>query len=318
MVPVKPTIGITLGDPAGIGPEVIIKAFAVGRLDSVCRPLIIGPASVVARAGGMGLPVLDCVTVDLRRIRPGKISRWAGRAAAEALQLAIQMAMEGRLDALVTGPVCKQALHLAGRRYPGQTEFLASRTRTRRFAMMLTAGTLRVVLATRHLSLARVSAALTRSRVKEAIVLAHSAMTDLFGIRRPVVGVSALNPHAGEGGLFGRQETAIILPAVRELAGRGLAVEGPLPADTLFSPAVRRRFDVIVAMYHDQGLIPIKMKGFGRAVNITLGLPIIRTSPDHGTAFDIAGQGKADPGSMIRAIRLAARLARVRWKTSGR
>jgi 4-hydroxythreonine-4-phosphate dehydrogenase len=172
-----------------------------------------------------------------------------------------------------------------------------------------------VVLATRHLPLSRVSQSLTAGRVRTAISLAHQAMIELFGIARPRIGVCALNPHAGEGGLLGRQEQTVIEPVMGELTARGMSIQGPLPADTLFSPAIRRRFDVIVAMYHDQGLIPIKMSGFGRAVNITLGLPIIRTSPDHGTAADIAGRGQADPGSMIRAIRMAARLAVRRRRT---
>jgi 4-hydroxythreonine-4-phosphate dehydrogenase len=316
MLPLPPTVGITMGDPAGIGPEVIAKALKSQQLGSICRPIVIGSCAVFQQVGGSHLPVLDVVKVDRRRIRPGRISAWSGRAAAKALQLGLQMALDGRLDALVTGPVSKQGLHLAGLRDPGQTEFLARGTMTKRFAMMLVAGSLRVVLATRHLPLTRVGSALTRGRVKTAVSLAHSAMIDLFGIHRPRVGVCALNPHAGEEGLFGRQENTIIGPAIRELRDRGMTIRGPLPADTLFSAIIRRQFDVIVAMYHDQGLIPVKMSGFGRAVNITLGLPIIRTSPDHGTAADIAGRGTANPESMIRAIRLATRLARARRKSS--
>jgi 4-hydroxythreonine-4-phosphate dehydrogenase len=308
----KPTIGITMGDPAGIGPEVIVKALRSGHLEDVCHPLIIGSGPVLWRAGGEGLPVLDCIKVDLRRIRPGKISSWAGQAAAQSLRLTVQMALDDYLAAVVTAPACKQAFHLAGHRYPGQTEFVAALTGTKRFAMMLAAGRLRVVLASTHIPISRVRAAITKKAVTNAIELAHTEMVRLFGIARPRIGVCALNPHAGEGGAFGTAEKTVLLPAIEKLSGRGRDVHGPLPADTLFAPDIRRRFDVIVAMYHDQGLIPIKMKGFGRAVNITLGPPIIRTSPDHGTAFDIAGQGRADPASMIRAIRMAARLARVR------
>jgi len=304
-----PTVGITMGDPAGIGPEVIAKALKDPRAGDACRAIVIGSAAVFEQVGGGHLPVLDVIKVDRRRVRPGRISALSGRAAAGALRLGLQMTLDGRLDALVTGPVSKQGLHLAGVRDPGQTDFLARRTLTRRFAMMLAAGSLRVVPATRHLPLSRVSQALTAGRVRTAVSMAHRAMTELFGVSRPRIGVCALNPHAGEGGLFGRQEKTVIEPVIEELVARGMSIQGPLPADTLFSPAIRRRFDVIVAMYHDQGLIPIKMIGFGRAVNITLGLPIIRTSPDHGTAADIAGRGQADPGSMIRAIRMAARLA---------
>jgi 4-hydroxythreonine-4-phosphate dehydrogenase len=311
----KPTVGITMGDPAGIGPEVIARALKDPRAGGACRAIVIGSAAVFKQVGGDRLPVLDVIKVDRRRVRPGRICAPSGRAAAEALRLGLQMTLDGRLDALVTGPVSKKALHLAGLRDPGQTDFLARRTLTRRFAMMLAAGSLRVVLATRHLPLSRVSQSLTAGRVRTAISLAHQAMIELFGIARPRIGVCALNPHAGEGGLFGRQEQTVIEPVMGELTARGMSIQGPLPADTLFSPAIRRRFDVIVAMYHDQGLIPIKMSGFGRAVNITLGLPIIRTSPDHGTAADIAGRGQADPGSMIRAIRMAARLAVRRRRT---
>lgn len=311
----KPIIGITMGDPAGIGPEVITRALEDDRTGRSGRIIVIGSAAVFEQAGGGHLPVLDAVKVDRRRIRPGRISAPSGRAAARALQLGLQMAMDGRLDALVTGPVSKRGLHLAGLHDPGQTDFLARSTMTRRFAMMLAAGSLRVVLATRHLPLSRVGPALTPGRVKMAISLAHTAMVEMFDLAEPRIGVCALNPHAGEEGLFGHRERTVIAPAVGELLDRGMNIQGPLPADTLFSPAIRRRFDVIVAMYHDQGLIPIKMSGFGRAVNITLGLPIIRTSPDHGTAVDIAGRGQADPESMVRAIRMAARLARKRRRT---
>jgi 4-hydroxythreonine-4-phosphate dehydrogenase len=305
----RPTIGITMGDPSGIGPEVIVKALKSGRLEEICQPLVLGSATVLHRAKGAGLPILDCVTVDLRRIRYGKVSSWAGRAAAYALRLAVQMALDGYLGAVVTGPVSKEALHLAGYRYPGQTEFLATLTGTKRAAMMLTAGRLRVVLASTHIPLSAVSSTITKKRLHQVIELAHAETVRLFGVRRPRVGVCALNPHAGEGGIFGREEKNTIIPVIREFVRRGFCIQGPLPADTLFAPQMRRQFDVIVAMYHDQGLLPVKMMGFGKAVNVTLGLPIIRTSPDHGTAFDIAGQGKANPESMIRAIRMAARIA---------
>jgi 4-hydroxythreonine-4-phosphate dehydrogenase len=310
----KPIVGITMGDPAGIGPEVIIKALKSGQLDELCHPLILGSSAVMRRMGGENLPILDCTKVDLRRIRPGRVSRWTGQAAAETLLASVRMATAGFLGAVVTAPVSKQALHLAGHRYPGQTELLAELTKTQHFAMMLTTGNLRVTLVTTHVALGRVRSALSRARLESTIRVTHSALEDLFGIRQPRMAVCALNPHAGEGGLFGHEEKRIIAPTIREISRQGISIEGPLPADTLFAPAMRRQFDVIVAMYHDQGLIPIKMIGFGRAVNITLGLPIIRTSPDHGTALDIAGQGKASPKSMIQAIKMAAQLARRRRK----
>lgn len=305
----RPTIGITMGDPAGIGPEVIVKALKRGRLHSLCRPVVIGSPTVMRQAGGQRFSVVDCAKVDLRKVRPGTVSADAGRAAGEAIRVATQMALDGQLEAVVTAPVCKQSLHLGGHSYPGQTEFLAHLSKTKRFAMMLAAGQLRVVLVTTHVPLSRVCKVISKARVRDTIQLAHSSLQEHFGIRRPKVGVCALNPHAGDGGIFGDEEKKTIAPAIREATQRGIMAQGPFPADTLFAPLISRAFDVIVAMYHDQGLIPIKMGGFGSAVNITLGLPIIRTSPDHGTAFEIAGQGKANPESMIKAIRMAAQLA---------
>jgi len=312
----KPTVGITMGDPAGIGPEVIVKALKRVQLQRLCLPLVIGASAVIRRAGGGGLSVIDCGKLDLRKISPGKVSRAAGQAAAAAIQTATQMALDGQLAAVVTAPISKQALHLAGHRYPGQTEFLADLTKTRRFAMMLVGKTLRVALVTTHLPLSRVSGAITTKRVLDTILLAHSALQGYFGIQCPRVAVCALNPHAGDGGIFGDQEERIIMPAIREACRRRILASGPFPADTLFSPPIRQKYDVFVAMYHDQGLIPIKMGSFGTAVNTTLGLPIIRTSPDHGTAFQIAGQGKANPASMIKAIQLAAQLAKIQRESS--
>lgn len=308
----RPTVGITMGDPAGIGPEVIVKALRKRDLLDQCRPVIIGSPTIMRRAGGQELDVIDCAKADLRRIRPGKISQAAGQAAAEALKLAAQMALDGQLNAVVTAPVSKQALHLSGHPYPGQTEFLAKLTGAKRFAMMLVAGRLRVVLVTTHLPLSQIGGAVTKAGVLNTILLAHSALRELFGIKRPRVAVCALNPHAGEGGIFGDEENNIITPAIREAFRRGISTDGPLPADTIFAPPMRRSWDVAVAMFHDQGLIPIKMHAFGKGVNTTLGLPIIRTSPDHGTAFEIAGKGMANPESMSQAIRLAVRFAKAR------
>lgn len=308
----RPTVGITMGDPAGIGPEIILKALKSDRIDGLCHPVIIGSAKVLRRAGAKNLSLVDCTPVDMRRIRPGRISPEAGQAAFASIATATNLALVGQLSAVVTAPICKRSLHLAGYYYPGHTELLAELTSTLRFAMMLTAGKLRVVMVTTHLPLAQVGDHINRSRVTNTIVLAHRALQDLFGIRRPRLAVCALNPHAGEGGVFGNDEKKVIVPAIEKAIQQGIQAQGPFPADTLFAPAMRRSFDAIVAMYHDQGLIPIKMAGFGKAVNITLGLPIIRTSPDHGTAFEIAGRGEADPSSMVRAIEMAVRLARRR------
>jgi len=310
----RPTIGITMGDPAGIGPEIIQKALKSDRIDGLCHPVIIGSAAVLRRAGAKNFSIVDCAPVDLRRIHPGRISAETGRAAFASIATVTEMALEGQLSALVTAPICKQALHLAGHRYPGHTELFAKLTKTKRFAMMLATRSLRVVLVTTHLPLAKVGDSITKTRVNNTIVLTHKALQELFGIRRPRLAVRALNPQAGDGGVFGTDEKRTIIPAIEKALRQDIRVQGPFPADTLFAPAMRRSFDAIVAMYHDQGLIPVKMAGFGKAVNITLGLPIIRTSPDHGTALEIAGRGEADPSSMIRAIEVAVRLARRKMK----
>jgi 4-hydroxythreonine-4-phosphate dehydrogenase len=227
--------------------------------------------------------------------------------------------MEGRLDALVTAPICKEGFHEAGIPFPGHTEFLAALTKTRRFAMMLFGGPLRVVLVTRHIPLSEVPQCLTRGKVLEAIRLTAEALPWL-GCRRARVAVCGLNPHAGEGGLLGREELTVIGPAVESARREGLRVFGPLPADTVFHAAAHGSFDAVVAMYHDQGLAPLKLIAFESGVNVTLGLPIVRTSPDHGTAFDIAGKNRADPSSMIEAVRNAIFLARRRnpWRNRSR
>jgi 4-hydroxythreonine-4-phosphate dehydrogenase len=216
--------------------------------------------------------------------------------------------MAGLFDALVTGPICKQSLCLTGLPFPGHTEFLAALTRTRRYAMMLIGGPLRVVLVTRHLPLAKVATGISRAAIQEAVQLAAQALPWL-GVKQKTVGVCALNPHAGDKGILGREEITTIQPALLALRRQGLAVEGPVPGDVIFHQALQGRYGAVVAMYHDQGLGPLKMIAFEDGVNLTLGLPIVRTSPDHGTAFDIAGKGVAHAGSMVAAIRLAARLA---------
>jgi 4-hydroxythreonine-4-phosphate dehydrogenase len=215
--------------------------------------------------------------------------------------------MKGKVAGIVTAPICKEAIHRAGWHFQGHTEYLAHLTGARQYAMMLTGRGLSVVLVTIHMGLAGVSRCLSRASVLRALRLAHGACRKL-GVRTPRIGVCAFNPHAGEAGAFGTEEKRVIAPAIRAAMAQGIAAEGPFPADTLFVGPHRKRFDIIVAMYHDQGLIPLKMLAFDVGVNITLGLPIVRTSPDHGTAFDIAGKGIADPRSMIEAIRLASRL----------
>jgi 4-hydroxythreonine-4-phosphate dehydrogenase len=287
-----PRIGITAGDPAGIGPEIAKKASADPRVLEVCTPVIYGPVS----------------DDDLAAFAHGRVSAEAGRAAYDAIVQAVQDARKGTIAAVATAPINKEALNAAGLPWPGHTELLAHLTGARRVAMMFYTETLRVVLATVHIPLRAVPAALTRARVEETIELA-AAELPRFGIATPRLALAGLNPHAGEHGLMGAEEEEVLAPAVSACRSRGIEIEGPHPADTVFVRAARGDFDAVIACYHDQGLIPVKLLAFGRAVNVTLGLPIIRTSVDHGTAFDIAGRGVADPSSLVEAVRLAARLA---------
>jgi 4-hydroxythreonine-4-phosphate dehydrogenase len=236
------------------------------------------------------------------------MSAEAGRAAYDAIVQAVQDARKGTIAAVATAPINKEALKAAGLPWPGHTELLAHLTGARRVAMMFYTETLRVVLATVHIPLRDVPAALTRARLEETIELA-AAELPRFGIATPRLALAGLNPHAGEHGLMGAEEEEALAPAVSACRSRGIEIEGPYPADTVFVRAARGDFDAVIACYHDQGLIPVKLLAFGRAVNVTLGLPIIRTSVDHGTAFDIAGRGVADPSSLVEAVRLAARLA---------
>ena len=288
----KPRVAITVGDPAGIGPEIATKAAADSAVTSVCDPFLYGPWS----------------DGDLAHFPRARVTAEAGRAAYEAIVRAVEDARAGRVHAVATAPVNKEAFAAAGLPWKGHTDLLAHLTGARRAVMMFHSEPLRVILATVHIPLADVAQALTRQLVEDVIRLA-AAELPRFGYPSPRIAVAGLNPHAGENGLLGSEDEAVIRPAVEALRGT-IDVSGPFPADTLFVRAVRGEFDVVVACYHDQGLIPVKMAAFGKAVNVTLGLPIVRTSVDHGTAFDIAGRGVADPGSMIEAVRLAARLAR--------
>ena len=288
----KPRIGITVGDPAGIGPEIAVKAAAHPDVRAVCEPVLYGPADESA----------------LARFTVGRVSAEAGQAAYEAIVRAVADAQAGRLDAIATAPINKEAFAAAGIPWRGHTELLAHLTGAPRFAMMFYAEELRVILATVHIALAEVPQALTGERL-ESIVMLAAAELPLFGLPRARLAVAGLNPHAGEHGVIGVEDDEVLRPAIEACRGRGVDVRGPFPADTIFLRAMKGEFDAVVACYHDQGLIPVKMAAFGRAVNVTLGLPIVRTSVDHGTAFDIAGRGVADPSSLIAAIRLAARLA---------
>ncbi|PYR39745.1 MAG: 4-hydroxythreonine-4-phosphate dehydrogenase PdxA [Acidobacteria bacterium] len=286
----RPRIAITVGDPSGIGPEVAAKAAADPRVLAVCEPILYAPSNGA-------------------RFAPGVLSAEAGRAAHDVIVRAVSDAMDGTVQAVATAPVNKEAFRLAGLEWTGHTDLLAHLTGAPRVAMMFYSDRLMVVLATVHIVLAEVPASLTQERVQATIALTAEAVPRFTKVP-PRIAVAGLNPHAGEHGLFGTEEDRVIAPAIAACRARGVDVSGPYPADTVFVRATRGEFDVVVACYHDQGLIPVKLLAFGQAVNVTLGLPIVRTSVDHGTAFDIAGKGVADPQSMIAAVLLAARLAR--------
>jgi 4-hydroxythreonine-4-phosphate dehydrogenase len=285
----KPRVAITVGDPAGIGPEIAARAAADPSVLDVCEPVIYSPANG-------------------QTYSPGVLSAEAGRAAYELIVRATGDAQAGVVDAVATAPINKEAFQLAGLPWAGHTDLLAHLTDAKQVAMMFDSDALRVVLATVHIPLSQVSKAITREGLEGTIRLTAEALPRFIKMP-PRIAVAGLNPHAGEHGLFGNEDDRVIAPAIASSRNRGIDVAGPFPADTVFVRAVRGEFDVVIACYHDQGLIPVKLLAFGKAVNVTLGLPIVRTSVDHGTAFDIAGKGVADPGSMIAAVRLAARLA---------
>jgi 4-hydroxythreonine-4-phosphate dehydrogenase len=288
----KPRIALTVGDPAGIGPEIAHKASENRRVLDVCEPVLYGPPATEPFVAG-------------------ELSAAAGRAAYDAICAAVRDAQAGVVEGIATATVNKLAFARAGLPWKGHTDLLAHLTDSARVAMMFWSEPLKVVLATVHIPLADVPNALTAAVVEQVIDLA-AAELPRFGVARPRLAVAGLNPHAGEEGLLGTEDREVIRPAVERARSRGVDVDGPFPGDTVFVRAARGSFDAVIACYHDQGLIPVKLLAFGRAVNVTLGLPIVRTSVDHGTAFDIAGRGEADPSSMIEATVLAARLAGVR------
>jgi 4-hydroxythreonine-4-phosphate dehydrogenase len=335
----RPIIGITMGDPFGVGPEIAVKALADKNIYSLCRPLLIGNVKVFQEAvtlTGLELKVrsvrseteadfkpgqidvlqpADCLVEELQY---GTVSAEAGHAAFIAIEKAIELAKSGKIHAAVTGPINKEAINAAGHNFPGHTEIFAHYTGTKDYAMLLIYGDLRVIHVTTHVPLEQVSRMVTKQRVLKVIELAHNACLKL-GLKHPRSGVAGLNPHAGDGGLFGRQEQQHITPAIEAARSAGINAEGPIPADTLFPKAIGGLYDICVVMYHDQGHIPLKLTGFiwdrenkrwhsVNGVNITLGLSIIRTSVDHGTAFDIAGKGIASPDSLINAIEYAVKL----------
>ncbi len=319
-----------MGDPAGIGPEVIAKSLSGSHLHNVCRPIVIGSLPVmertikalrlklnVLRVDGheTSMPrrgtvaVLDPLETPLRTFKPGIAAAETGAASVAFIKKAVELARIGCIDGMVTAPINKEAINMAGYQYPGHTELLADLTQANESGMMIVGGPLRIMFVTTHIAIRDLPSLLTQAKIEKAIRLAQLALTTLFGVKRPKIGVAALNPHAGEHGLFGDEEARVILPAARAAQQQGILASDPLPADTLFGKAARGQYDGVVALYHDQGLIPLKLVAFGTCVNLTVGLPIIRTSVDHGTAFDIVGKGVADPGSLIEAIKLAAKIA---------
>ncbi|GAB3649312.1 4-hydroxythreonine-4-phosphate dehydrogenase PdxA [Echinicola sediminis] len=341
----RPIIAITMGDPAGIGPEIIVKSFLHGGIHENCKPLVVGDAQTIAlMAERLGvdlkvnaiqtvgdanfdpgaIDVFDLDNVDQDQLKMGKVSAMAGNAAFEAVKKTIELALAEEVDATVTAPINKESINLAGHHYAGHTEIYAEFTGTEKFAMLLVEQNLRVIHVTTHVPLRQACDLVKKDRVLDVIRLLHDACVQ-FGIEAPRIGVAGLNPHAGDGGLFGTEDDQEILPAVEEAKAQGFVTEGPVPPDTLFAKAVQGYYDGCVAMYHDQGHIPFKMVGFKwnnetktmesvKGVNITLGLPIIRTSVDHGTAFEIAGQGIASEDALNLAIDYAIPMAQNRRK----
>jgi 4-hydroxythreonine-4-phosphate dehydrogenase len=325
----RPIVGITMGDAAGVGPEVVMKALAVAEVHDICRPLVIGDAGRLRRAGrivgstsrvnglrdpgeaGFRRREVDCL--DLASVPDdlpfGELSAKAGDAAYRFVAKAVELAMAGRIDAICTAPLNKAALHAAGHFYPGHTELLAKLSGTPEVSLMLWTPKLRVIHVTTHVGLLDAIEKIDPALVERTIRRGHDALVRA-GIQRPRIGVCGINPHAGEQGLFGRgEEEKKVVPGIEAARASGIEVEGPLPADALFFRAGRGDFDLVVAMYHDQGHGPVKVLGIEAGVNITVGLPFVRTSVDHGTAFDIAGTGKADERSLVEALRQAVVLA---------
>jgi 4-hydroxythreonine-4-phosphate dehydrogenase len=310
-----PRIGITIGDPAGIGPEIVIKALADRSLNEICRPLVIGDAGFLHKlAGDLDLSFSGVEIHDLKNVPgnviPGVESAYTGRASAEYIETAVRLWRDGAIDAVATAPISKKALSLAGYKYPGHTEFLAELTNTREFAMSFFAEKLRVVLLSTHISLRNAIELVKTDSLARLIWFSNAEISRLLN-RKIKIAVAGLNPHASEGGMFGNEETSEIIPAINKCQKDGIDVSGPFSPDTIFLRGFRGEFDAVISCYHDQATIAVKSLSFGSSVNVTLGLPLIRTSVDHGTAFDIAGKNIAEESSMLAAVRLAAELAAI-------
>ncbi len=319
---------ITMGDPGGVGPEITVKALCAPGVRKACIPIVIGDSTVMGKALRLlGNPcqlrevqstdeagncrnilyIMGSINGAKSRFPRNRPSAEGGRASAGYIRKAVDLLMRRQADGMVTAPISKEALNMAGFTWPGHTEMLAELSRTRQYAMMLIGGPLRVILVTIHTALKNVPGLISRRKIVSAIRLAKKAC-DMLQIRNPKIGVAALNPHAGEAGIFGEEEITKIMPAIRQARSEGMPVAGMFPPDSIFYKAYQGEIDIIVCMYHDQGLIPLKMIAFDKGVNVTVGLPFARTSPGHGTAYDIAWKGIANPSGMVEAIKLAARL----------
>jgi 4-hydroxythreonine-4-phosphate dehydrogenase len=325
----KPVIGITMGDPAGIGPEIILKVLGDADVYEKCSPFVIGSEEVLKKtARDLSTTLAIHKNPDLRNFAPGKERLYlldpdpaliefspgipttrGGKAAGKYIEKGAQLALKGEIDAITTGPINKETLKNAGYPFPGHTEFFASLSKTEEFGMMLAGGPFKIIFVTIHEPIAKVPSLIKKARVLKTIRLLSREMKNLFGIPSPMLGIASLNPHGGENGLFGEEELKEIIPAVQQARSEGIHISDLVSPDALFYKAYHGEYDAVVVMYHDKGLIPLKMIAFKESVNLTLGLPFIRTSVDHGTAYDIAGKGIADPSSLKAALLLAAKLS---------
>ena len=332
----RPILAVTMGDPSGAGPEILIKALTIPEIRGLCRPVVVGDAATMQQAARIVgssvsvrpvkdlaeaslddeiIEVIDLQNVDLGRLEYGKVQAMGGNAAYESVVRAAELALSGQVGGIVTSALNKEAMNLAGHHFAGHTELLAHLCGVKSVTMLLVAGQFRVSHVSTHVSLRQAIDRVKRGRILEVIELTNEAV-QLMGVAAPRIGVAGLNPHAGEGGLFGDEEEREIRPAIEKARQQGLDVTGPFPPDTVFFNMTQGRFDAVVAMYHDQGHIPTKVLAFDQGVNVTLGLPIIRTSVDHGTVFGKAGKGTARPASMIEALKLAAAMVRGKEEAS--
>jgi len=326
----KLLIGITMGDPCGIGPEIILKSLKSPSIKTLANYVIIGNKGVFDRtAKALNIPIKYTTVSHISEIgdanlplsilssddfTPGfmkqkKATAEGGELSVQCVIKGINFAMNGHIDALVTAPICKEAIHLAGYGYPGHTEMLHTFSGVERVVMLMAGGKLRVAFATTHVAIKDVPQSITPEGILGTITICNDGLKQFFGLKRPRIAVCGLNPHAGEEGIFGDEERKIIIPAIEKARKKGICCDGPVSADTVFYKALKGAYDVVVAIYHDQGAIPLKLHAFETGVNITLGIPFVRTSPDHGTAYDIAGKGTADPRSLMEAIKTAVKMA---------